>query len=736
MQAYQFQSDVNKLLSLIVHSVYSEKDVFLRELISNSSDAIEKLRFLSLTDHSALNDEPNFFVRIIPDKTSNTLTIWDSGIGMSKEDMITYLGTLARSHTQEFKKTSVDSTDIIGQFGLGFYSSFLVAKTVDVYSKKHDSNTVYKWTSDASNQFTIEESRDDSLKRGTKVVLHLNDDAHEYLETNRLKEIINKHSSFTKYSIELLVTKTKKTTDNTGDNAGENTVDGEVTEITDVSAEPKTEVDVEYSDFEKQNNVTPIWKKDPKDVSEEEYKVFYKSLAQNDDYLTFAHFKVEGVHDFTCLVFVPKRAPFDMFKEGKNELDVSLYVKRVFVSKQIKDIVPEYLNFLKGVVDSEDIPLNISREILQEKNKYIKNINEQITKKIVEKLMDLDSDSYKTFYSQYNKNIKLGVHSDTKNRDKLATLLRYNSVKHQDKQISLKEYVAEMAENQKAIYYITGQQKHDLVNSPFTESLRAKGYDTLLMMEPLDEYVMQSLTKFDGKDMNNITKNDLKLDDTPVDENETHKEFFEYVKKILGNRVNKVVSSKLLSEGTAPCVVSSDGMTANMERIMRSQALQNEMMLQFMKGRKTLELNFNHPLVKRIENDVKDGKSNKYTDNMINILYETAMLSSGYQLDNIQAYSKRVFNMLEMKMELNDLVEVSTEVSEDPVDFGRMGLPDIGDMGDMGDMGDSDGDGDDNENMGDMGDSDDDDGDDGDDDDNENMGDTGNDIGNDDGENH
>ena len=669
-QSFQFQSNVSKLLHTIVHSVYSEKDIFLRELISNASDALEKMRLMSLTNKDLLKEEHNFFVRIIPNKEAKTLTIWDSGVGMSKEDMVKYLGTLAESHTQEFKKNSTDfnTSDIIGNFGLGFYSSFLVAKYVEVYSKKYDGDRVHKWTSDASNNFTIEDVNDDTIKRGTKIVLHLNDGMDEYATENKLKEIIKKHSSFTKYPIELSVTKTKTVEEEVQEEKEEEKEDkeGQVEEVDETKKEEKKKEkkhekkQVTYTEFEKQNNQSPIWKRDPKEVTEEEYKSFYKTLAGGyGDYLTYVHFKTEGTHEFSCLVFIPERAPFDMFREKREDVDISLYVKRVFVSKQCKEIIPEYLGFLKGVVDSEDIPLNISREILQEKNKYIRTINEQVTKHVVEKLTTLGPEVYEKFYENFNKNIKLGVHSDEKHRNKLASLLRFFTLNHQDKQISLSDYVKEMSENQKAIYYITGAKKSDLVNSPFTESLKSKGFDTVLMFEPLDEYVTQILPKYEDKDLCNITKDDLKLDD--VKDESDHKEFFEYTKKLLGNKVNKVVASKLLVGDGAPCVVSCEGMSANMERLMMAQTLQDNAMLQYMKGRKTFELNMSHNLVKCLEEQVKNKTNDKHTDNMLNVLFETAMMASGYQLDNVQNFSKRIFNLLEMKMQLKDLVEIQEE---------------------------------------------------------------------------
>lgn len=645
-ETYEFQTEINRLLFLIINAMYSKKEVAVRELISNASDALNKLRHQWLTDSSSKTDT-ELFVRLITDKESNTLTFWDSGVGMTRDELQTNLGTIAHSGTKSFMDTLAENknmNDLIGQFGIGFYSSFLIAKRVDVYSRSYNSPSVFKWSSDATNKYTLEEVTNDTLTRGTIVVLHLKDDCLEYLEENRLKSIINEHSSFISFPIELQVTHTEeKSTE-------ENPTEENSTEEKSTST---------YTHFERVNTLQPLWTRDPKEITQEEHNTFYKSISNDwEGPLTHVYFRAEGSTDFRVLAYIPKRAPYDMFREKKEGSKVHLYVRRVSVKKHCEEIIPEYLNFVAGVVDSDDLPLNVSREMLQE-NKIIKTIRKQLTKKTLEALQNLSETDYETFYKQFNKNIKLGVHSDTDNKDRLANLLRYHTLNHQDTFISLQQYVTEMPESQKHIYYITGSQKHDLVNSPFVEGLKKRGIDLLLMYEPIDEYVVQGLTSFSGKELQNVTKEGLQLDDNNKDLGE-HTELFEYVKNVLGNKVSKVNGSTLLDE--SPCIISSQGMSANMERILKSQALQDDNMLQYMKSGRSFELNTNHKLVQYLEQQVLAKTTDRKTDSMVNILYDTALLSSGYVLENTQNYSKRVYNMLEMNVSVSELVEVADPV--------------------------------------------------------------------------
>lgn len=675
---YEFQSDNTALLDIIIHSIYSKKEIAIRELVSNASDALSKIRYNALTDSSVTSKEPNLFIRIIPNNDDHTLTFWDSGVGMTKDELIKNLGTIAHSSTKKFVESMTNKQnydDFIGQFGCGFYAAFLIASQVDVYSCHYTSDTVYKWSSTGVGQFTVEQSNDPftnsttdgtslALTRGTKMVLHLKEDQYEFLDETRLKSILKEHSSFINFPIELFVSATNTTTvtdDNTPDE------EGKVSDVDDTK-KSTSEVQQKTTKFDRINTQQPLWTRDKKEITHDEYTAFYKSLSNDwDEPRCNIHFSAEGATEFKALLYIPKRAPYDAFSRDKNTAEVSLYVRKVFITK-CKEIVPEWANFLKGVVDSVDLPLNISRELLQE-NKVLRTIRKQITKRTIETLQNLlnvNPTEYDAFYQEFGKNIKLGVHEDNDTRTQIASLLTYHTLNHPDKQITLKQYISEMKPEQKSIYYIAGSNKYDVTNSPFVEAFKSKGYDVILMYEAIDEFVIQKLTKYEDKDLCNITQEGLKLDTTSTETQTDYSELFAYVKKVLDNKVTKVTSSQLLAE--SPCVISSKGLTANMERILKSQAMQDPMSAMY-RSQKTFELNTNHKLIQHINEQVKNNTTDKQTDATINILYDAALLSSGFQLENNQSFSKRIFNMLEMTSNLNSLVEISDPVVNDSIPY-------------------------------------------------------------------
>jgi len=684
VETFAFQAEIAQLMSLIINTFYSNKEIFLRELISNSSDALDKIRYESLTDASKLEGEKELFIKIVPDVEAKTLTIIDTGIGMTKADMINNLGTIAKSGTKAFMEALQAGADIsmIGQFGVGFYSAYLVADKV-VVTSKHNDDEQYVWESCAGGSFTIKPGNDPDLQRGSKIVLHMKEDQAEYIEEKKIKEVVKKHSQFIGYPIKLLCQKEREKEVSDDEAEIEEIKEGEEPKIEDIGedgdAEKKTDekktkkIKEKYEEDEELNKTKPIWTRSPDDISNEEYGEFYKSLSNDwEDHLAVKHFSVEGQLEFRALLFIPKRAAFDMFENKKSKSNIKLYVRRVFIMDDCEDLIPDYLNFVKGVIDSEDLPLNISREMLQQ-NKILKVIRKNIVKKVMEQIEEIaeDKDSFKKFYEQFGKNLKLGIHEDSTNRKKLAGHLRFATSASGDEMCSLTDYVSRMKENQKDIFYITGESKEVVAASSFVERLKKRGLEVVYMTEPIDEYVVQQLKEFDGKNLVSVTKEGLEL---PEDEDEKEKRegdlkkfegLCKVMKDILDKKVERVVvSSRLVS---SPCciVTSQYGWTANMERIMKAQALRDTSTMGYMAAKKHMEINPDHSIIENLRQRAEADKNDKSVKDLVMLLFETGLLSSGFSLEDPQVHAVRIHRMIKLGLGIDEEDAEIEDVADD-----------------------------------------------------------------------
>lgn len=643
-----------------------------------------------------MDNGKDLYIKLQPNKTAGTLTIIDTGIGMTKSDLINNLGTIAKSGTKAFMEALQAGADIsmIGQFGVGFYSAYLVADKVTVTSK-HNDDEQYIWESSAGGSFTVKLDQSEPLGRGTKIVLYIKEDQTEFLEESKIKEVVNKHSQFIGYPIKLMVEKERD--QEVSDDEADDKASGDEKDVkTEKNDEPKLEdvgededadkkekegkkkrtVKIKYTEDEELNKTKPIWTRNPDDITQAEYGEFYKSLTNDwEDHLAVKHFSVDGQLEFRALLFIPRRTPFDLFENQKKRNNIKLYVRRVFIMDNCEDLIPEYLNFIKGVVDSEDLPLNISREMLQQ-SKVLKVIRKNLVKKTMELIEELseDKEMYGKFYDQFSKNIKLGIHEDTTNRSKLSDFLRFHTSASGDDLCSLADYVSRMKEKQKHIYFITGESKDQVANSAFVERVKARGFEVVYMTEPIDEYVIQHLKEYKGKQLVSVTKEGLELpeDDADKKKREEDKTKFEelckLMKSILDNKVDKVVVSNRLVESPCCIVTSQFGWSANMERIMKAQALRDTSTMGYMAGKKHLEINPDHAIMETLRQKAAVDKNDKAVKDLVILLFETSLLSSGFSLQSPQTHASRIYRMIKLGLGIDE--DETMPVEEDDTQSG------------------------------------------------------------------
>uniref|UniRef100_A0A6M2F8Y0 Endoplasmin homolog n=1 Tax=Populus davidiana TaxID=266767 RepID=A0A6M2F8Y0_9ROSI len=712
-EKFEFQAEVSRLMDIIINSLYSNKDIFLRELISNASDALDKIRFLSLTDKEVLGegDDAKLDIQIKLDKEKKILSIRDRGIGMTKEDLIKNLGTIAKSGTSAFVEKMQTSGDLnlIGQFGVGFYSVYLVADYVEVISK-HNEDKQYVWESKADGAFAIsEDTWNEPLGRGTEIRLHLREEAGEYLEESKLKDLVKKYSEFINFPIYLWASKevdvdvpadedeSGDEDETTAESSSSDDGDSEKSEDEDAEDKPKTKKIKETTyEWELLNDVKAIWLRNPKEVTEEEYTKFYHSLAKDlgdEKPLAWSHFTAEGDVEFKAVLFVPPKAPHDLYESyyNTNKANLKLYVRRVFISDEFDELLPKYLNFLMGLVDSDTLPLNVSREMLQQ-HSSLKTIKKKLIRKaldMIRKIADEDPDEandkdkkdvenssddekkgqYAKFWNEFGKSIKLGIIEDSVNRNRLAKLLRFETTKSDGKLTSLDQYISRMKSGQKDIFYITGPNKEQVEKSPFLERLKKKGYEVIYFTDPVDEYLMQYLMDYEDQKFQNVSKEGLKLgkDSKAKELKESFKELTKWWKGALASEnVDDVKISNRLAD--TPCVVvtSKYGWSANMERIMQAQTLSDANKQAYMRGKRVLEINPRHPIIKELRERVVKDPEDGSVKQTAHLMYQTALMESGFILNDPKDFASRIYSSVKSSLSISPdaIIEEEDDVEE------------------------------------------------------------------------
>jgi len=696
-EKHAFQAEVNRMMKLIINSLYRNKEVFLRELISNASDALDKIRLLSLTDKSVLDATEELTIKVKADKDNHILTITDTGIGMTKQDLINNLGTIAKSGTADFLTKLQDASsanemsDLIGQFGVGFYSAFLVADKVVVTSKHNDDNQ-HIWESDSASFSIAEDPRGPTLKRGTQISLYLKEESYDFLEQDTVRDLIKKYSQFINFNIYLWGSSTKTVEEPIEDEEDEDVEEkSDEDEVKDEDEEGAVEEDKEEEekkpktkkvekttwDWELCNESKPIWTRKPENIEQEEYDEFYKSITKDKNGpLTQSHFIAEGEVTFKSLLFIPNTQPSETFnKYGSITENIKLYVRRVFITDDFKDMMPNYLSFVKGVVDSDDLPLNVSRETLQQ-HKLLKVIKKKLVRKTLDMIKKISEDKYGEFWKEYSTNIKLGVIEDTANRTRLAKLLRF--ISSSGSLTSLAEYVERMKDKQESIFYMAGGSTEEVSKSPFVERLLKKGYEVLYLTEAVDEYAISSLPEFEGKKFQNVAKEGFNIDgDTEAakQRRDAAKEKFDPLLKWLGedalkDHILRAEVSERLVDSPCALITSKFGWTANMQKIIQSQTHSKTQDMQrdyYLNQKKTLEVNPRHPLIKELLRRIEDNPADVSAKDMAVMMFNTATLRSGYPLKDTVNFAEHIETMMRktLGVDVDEAIEEEEEITDE-----------------------------------------------------------------------
>ncbi len=626
-ETHEFKTEVKQFMHLIINSLYSNKEIFLRELTSNASDAIDRLSFKAQTDNKILGNDIDYKIKITPNKENKTLTVSDNGMGMTYDELVENIGTIARSGTAAFMKALENSNnkdtltpELIGQFGVGFYSAFIVAERITIITRAAGEETATQWESTGDGSYTIEPVTKDS--RGTDVILSLKPiekDAQDFTEEWTIRHIVKKHSDFVSYPIVMDVEHDVYETDEEGK------------QVLDKDGQPiKKGTEVKEETL---NSMKAIWARDKKDITEEEYKDFYSHISHDwNPPLTQLHLKLEGLTEYSALIYIPSQAPMDLFMPERKH-GVQLYCRRVFIMDDCKELIPEYLRFIKGVVDAPDLNLNISREILQQ-DALVQNIHKNLVKKILDTLDQMDAAEYDKFYNEFGAVIKEGIHSDWGNREKISKLARYKTTKSDGKWVSLQDYINNMKPDQEDIYYITGDNLAAILNSPHLETLKEKDFEVLLMTDPVDEFVLQSLPEFEKKKFKSAEKGDLGLDKIDETKKETFSSLFDKIKAHLEDNIKDVKPSSHLKDSVSCLSGDAYDMSAYMEKLLKStgQSMPNT--------KRILELNINHPVMEKIQSIYEKNNDDASLKDYSNLLYDLAIVGEGGKIENPARFSK------------------------------------------------------------------------------------------------